>query len=120
MNKLDIRIQLSRHADRLGDVLLQRLMVASVHHQKLIGCCEFSRVRQLFVPVNLCLCLVHRNLHTVVVPVCKQDARQLRSVRGCPHHLRIRRLILSAGHLVVRSDRFYTASKNNRVHAGLF
>ena len=119
MNKLNVRIQLSCHADCFRNVLLQRLMIASVHQQKLMRCSKFSRICQLLVPVNLRFRLVYRNFYAVIIPVCKQDARQLRSIRGFPHHLRICRLILSAGNFVVRSDRFDTPPEDNRLHACL-
>ena len=119
MNKLDVRVQLSCHADCFRNVLLQRLMIASVHQQKLMRCSKFSRICQLFIPVNLRFRLVYRNFNAVVIPVCKQDARQLRSIRGFPHHLRICRLILSAGNFVVRSDWFDAPPEDNCLHACL-
>ena len=96
MFKLDIRIKPAGRLDGRGKIFLHRLVVASVHEQKLARGSEHLRLFQPLVPVGFCFRLIHRDLHPVAVPVGKQDPKQRGTVRRFPHHLGIGGFILPA------------------------
>ena len=96
MNKLDIGIQSARGFNCCRKILLNWLMVAAVHEQQLVCRCEHLSLCKTFLPVCLCFFFIHRDFHTVAVPVCKQDTQKLCAVGGLPLHFRISGFVLAA------------------------
>ena len=63
-----------------GDTLKPGDKVYAIHKKKLACSGIFSSLLQSLIPVSFCLCLINRNLHTIIVPVCKQNSRQAASI----------------------------------------
>ena len=74
MDKIDIGIELPGRLDGVSQILLNRLMVAAVHEEKLAGSGKALRRFEALIPVFLRLLRLHGNLCPIVVPVGKEDA----------------------------------------------
>ena len=118
MDKGHVREQFVGHANSFTQVSLNRLVVAAVHHQPLVGGGIVTNICQFLFPESQSFIFIHWNFVPVTVPVGKKNTEYATTIRPLPVHFRkLRGKLLIFEDLIVKADWFDTTPKGCYVNA---